>query len=421
MGVMASMLRPVAHGDVQAQALEGVVDLREPCILHFSDYAREAVVATVDDMVIFLHQDQSVDPQNSLISFSLAPNLRKRQVHDGILAVRGVRKVLFSKRSAVIEKDLTDLTAELLPEVLSTESPQAGAPKRQKHRQEHLNTTMANTIVICDVLNAIGSGMSLKFMDLYLIEDYGISPIELLALAVVQNLAVVWLTPMVKELMKKMRNSNFKGALAVSLVWGFSLIFLALICIPDQNFYVSIVSIVLMNSLSSCTKAYNRAKLINAVPHNRIAKYTVWDSLNKANQGGIAIFGGQIAHIYGYRGCFMITFLILLLRWTIWTVYLAYRGCKRRVVLAPSVERDVAISKVENLERTVDAPDQTDFMPEEVGSELLSTAYRFEDSGPLDLMVLPGIEETGGVSLDDDVGLRSRLVGGESHNQNMER
>merc|ERR1719316_2369860 len=54
-----------------------------------------------------------------------------------------------------------------------------------------------------------------------------------------------------------------------------------------------------------------------------------WDSLIKANQGGIAIFGGTIAGLYGYRGCFVVTLMILIFRWCIWTGYLASRGFRK--------------------------------------------------------------------------------------------
>lgn len=39
-----------------------------------------------------------------------------------------------------------------------------------------------------------------------------------------------------------------------------------------------------------------------------------WDALNKANQGGIAIFGAQVVAAAGYRGCFFGSFIILLVR-----------------------------------------------------------------------------------------------------------
>jgi len=367
------------------------VDLSEPCIVHFLDRARQPVVVVLEDMVVYLFQDTGagafVDVDNSWMSFSLAPNLHKKTVDHGCFAVRGLRKVLFSKQTAVTSSDLNDLAAELLP---ASASPTAGGgrlsqmgPQGDSQRASmnkgmkpaKINMNMANCIVFCDVLNAVGSGMSLKFMDLFLITDYGISPVTLLVIAIVQNLAVVWLTPTVKQLMKNMRKRNLKGAISVSIVWGVSLLFLALICVPDQNFYVSVVSIVLMNSLSSCTKAYNRAKLVNSLPHNRVANYMVWDSLNKANQGGIAVFGGQIAHVYGYRGCFVVTLVILTFRWCVWTGYLFSRGCRRKAKVTPS-EEGVASEEAAVEEEEIDAKygiyETTDLRPEEVGSELFA-------------------------------------------------
>ena len=44
------------------------------------------------------------------------------------------------------------------------------------------------------------------------------------------------------------------------------------------------------------------------------APLRTWDALNKANQGGIAIFGAQVVAFAGYRGCFVGTFLLLFLR-----------------------------------------------------------------------------------------------------------
>jgi len=231
----------------------------------------------------------------------------------------------FEQRFAKLErKQKTKSTGSGVTDIVVKERP-----------KNKINLTMANVIVVCDVLNAIGSGMSLKFMDLFLIEDYHVSPVMLLLIAIIQNLAVVYLTPTIKRLMNYMRSKQMKGAMGVSLVWFMSMFFLALICVPGQNFIVSVVSIILMNSLSSCTKAYNRKKLVDALPHDRVANYMVWDSLNKANQGGIAVFGGQICHYWGYRGCFAVTLGILVIRWCVWTGYLVSRGLWKKKKQAP--------------------------------------------------------------------------------------
>ena len=51
-----------------------------------------------------------------------------------------------------------------------------------------------------------------------------------------------------------------------------------------------------------------------------------WDALNKANQGGIAIFGAQVVAFAGYRGCFVGTFLLLFLRASVATAVKCEEG-----------------------------------------------------------------------------------------------
>merc|ERR1719361_20359 len=94
----------------------------------------------------------------------------------------------------------------------------------------------------------------------------------------------------------------------------------------------------MMQSLNSCTKAHNRAQLVNWLPRDKVATYMTWDSLNKANQGGVTIFGAQLVEAggsYGYRTCFLATFCILLVRICIYLAFTlrkgtVYRSAKHR-------------------------------------------------------------------------------------------
>ena len=56
-------------------------------------------------------------------------------------------------------------------------------------------------------------------------------------------------------------------------LWSLALLFLGLVCMPGMPLWVVIPSIVLMQSLNSCTKAFNRAQLINFLPREKIATY----------------------------------------------------------------------------------------------------------------------------------------------------
>jgi hypothetical protein len=354
-----------------AGSVQEYMDAKERVIIHFRDRARVPLVARIEEMTIYLNQDRTVDQVNSWLSFEMSPIMKSSNLKYN-MCLRGVGKVFFRRSTKIEASELVGLKAELLDQSSKdleggkSESSLRSTSCPDGEKKSKINMNMANCIVFCDIMNAVGSGMSLKFMDLFLIQDYDISPVGLMSIAIVQNLSVVFLTPSVKALMKTMRARGMKGAIGVCLIWAASLFFLGLLCVPNQNFYVSVLSIIMMNSLSSCTKAYNRAKLVNSLPHNQIAKYMVWDSLNKANQGGIAVFGGTISHLYGYRGCFAVTWIILFVRWCVWTIYLGMRGFTRKVpVPAESPENRATLFR--NKTEDFDTFDATDFDAEVAG------------------------------------------------------
>ena len=70
-------------------------------------------------------------------------------------------------------------------------------------------------------------------------------------------------------------------------LWSLALFFLALVCIPGMPLWVVVPSIVLMQSLNSCTRAFNRAQLINFLPREKIATYMIRAQLNTAPRSGL--------------------------------------------------------------------------------------------------------------------------------------
>jgi len=198
---------------------------------------------------------------------------------------------------------------------IPTADPPASNPSvGRKKRHYAPNIWGANVIVVCDVLNALGNGMSLKFMDLFLVEDYAYSPAALMVLQFFTNIAAMYMGAATKQFLHFVRAHNYHGKMGVIVIWITSMTFLLLICVPGMPWWLVGLFIICRNSLNTSTKAYNRAKLANYLPHDKIANYMVWDSLNKANQGGIAIFGAQLVHFGGYRMCFLITFAIMCIR-----------------------------------------------------------------------------------------------------------
>lgn len=151
-------------------------------------------------------------------------------------------------------------------------------------------------------------------MDLYLVQEYAYSPAGLMCVQFLTNCTSVYLTPSAKLFLQWVRSKKYHGKAGVIVLWSISMTFLAIIILPGVPWWAVGLCIIMRNSLNTCTKAYNRAKLANYLPHDKVSKYMVWDSLNKANQGGIAIFGAQLVHLGGYRLCFFSTLCIMIIR-----------------------------------------------------------------------------------------------------------
>jgi len=345
------------------------------CFIHFSDPSRPGARAVFQSATIFLGKGGVVNPNVSTISFRLYPDLKRLDaLYTNQSMFSRVSRKIMSRRPS---KEMNPQTQEEVSKSLTIDDDDGDSSNRKASKANKPNIRMANLIVSCDVLNAIGSGISLKFMDIFLIQEHGVSPIGILFLSFVQNLAAVYFTPVAKQTITWLRNRNIKGAIGVSIIWGLSLSFLGVLCIEGMPLPIILVSIVLMQSLSSCTKAYNRGKLQSSLPQNRVANYMVWDSLNKANQGGIAIFGAQLVNGFGYRGCFMVTFLILLLRWLAWTGDIVLnRGMKRHKKPDLKVDTSETGQMTKTWTRFVDDEKWTkdDALVDEVDSELFDRA-----------------------------------------------
>jgi len=221
-------------------------------------------------------------------------------------------------------------------------------------------------------------------MDLFLMQDYNLSPAGVLLVAFAQNICAVWLTPVAKQTMNKAREKGYKGVVGVSFIWILGIFFMGLICVPRMPLPVVVMSIVLMQALFSSTKSFNRARLINALPHDRVAVYMAWDSLNKANQGGVAIFGAALIKVGGYHACFLATLSVMILRWCIYTGYSLHKGIRRKKEKMQdySGDSDIDMMKQKTREEVIDSVNVDQFMHEADSELFLNSSLAGIDGVP---------------------------------------
>lgn len=255
---------------------------------------------------------QKFEPRRIMLSIFFGPMPRSEQLGTG----HSLQERLLPQ-----SEPLSDLVLTITSQKSFT------GPEREDKAP---NLFGANVIVVCDVLNALGTGFSLKFKDLYLKVDYGVSPAGVFFVAFVQNMVAAFLTPYANNLFVGMRKRGYRTKLGVVMLWSSALFFLGMLIIPGMPLWVVLPSMVMMQALNSCTRAYNRAQLTNYLPPDKIASYMAWDALNKANQGGVAIFGAQVVEFGGYRACFLGTFIIFSIRTLIYLAYTLRKGGIRK-------------------------------------------------------------------------------------------
>lgn len=347
-------------------AFRDVAPDEKSCILRFEDKSRPAERVDLKSLEIYLMQDErrSVNREVSRVHFALNPSMvfaPKRFEFSRILSsiVWGhTRNELQDSPGG--EHSGEDLQKPLLPENATPAAKANLEDTITKQRsmskvgpEKAPNMLGANVIVVCDVLNAFGSGFSLKFKDLYLKVDYGVSPAGVFLVAFFQNVFAAWLTPYANNLFAKMRQHGYRTKLGVVVLWVSALFFLGMLIIPDMPLWVVLPSIVMMQSLNSCTRAYNRAQLVNYLPPDKIPKYMAWDALNKANQGGVAIFGAQLVEYGGYRGAFLGTFVIFTIRTLIYLAYTLRKGGIYKV--KPGTGADAQAARRPDIEEEITA------------------------------------------------------------------
>eukprot|EP00925_Amoebophrya_sp_RCC4383_P012035 GSA25T00012332001.1 len=189
----------------------------------------------------------------------------------------------------------------------------------------------ANVILSCDLLNAVATGCSSKIIPLFLVQEYNFGPLGVLSIAFCSNVCAVFVAPYAKNVISWTRNYGYPGKVGVLLVWLFGMFFVFILCLPEPllSWEVVALAVTLRNAVNGAAKGYLRAKLVGFLPYDKVSRYMSWDSLNKASQGGLTIFGTQLVYYGSYRLCFTLTFLILVLRWLLFLRFILHEHRER--------------------------------------------------------------------------------------------
>lgn len=163
------------------------------------------------------------------------------------------------------------------------------------------------TIVACDVVLVLGSGMITRYLPLFLMKDYNASLATICVLNLF-NSVVIALMAIMNGFIGK-RYGRIRAAMPPKVIGTFLLLYMALAqkTRHSSKFWMYL-AYVFRNALMNCTVGLSRALIMDLVPEHRHSRWNALESVQSAGWSGSAILGGLMADKFGYGAAFIFTF-----------------------------------------------------------------------------------------------------------------
>jgi MFS family permease len=172
-------------------------------------------------------------------------------------------------------------------------------------------------LVLKDMAVCLGSGMTVMYISLYLIDDYGVSPVGLQGIFMGCSAASVLFSQIVGAVVGdsgkfatadgKPRFNRIRVMMVPYAFAVFGIFYLAFAhgraAIAALIFAIYVVRSAAIN----CSSGLSRAVLMDLVPAKNRAKWNIFESVASVSWAGSAIIGGAIADHWDYQATFLIT------------------------------------------------------------------------------------------------------------------
>uniref|UniRef100_A0A7S3JZ30 Major facilitator superfamily (MFS) profile domain-containing protein n=1 Tax=Aureoumbra lagunensis TaxID=44058 RepID=A0A7S3JZ30_9STRA len=160
---------------------------------------------------------------------------------------------------------------------------------------------IAATIVTADLISMLGSGMTIKFIPLFLWRDCHLSPIAVNAVYACGPLGIACAAIIAQ------RASTKFGRIETTIITKF-LGICFLIAMVYLRSPIFIIPVYLCRTwLMNCCSGLTRSVLNDYVPKSERARWNSFESINNLSWSGSAVLGGAIIERHGYRATFLVT------------------------------------------------------------------------------------------------------------------
>lgn len=161
-------------------------------------------------------------------------------------------------------------------------------------------------IVLGDFVQALGSGMTVRYFQLFFVNEYGMSPVVLMCV----NIIVCFLTALcavvnqrLAKRLGRLPTSMLTRACGVACLWYMSLATSG----PASGIWPVVVTYILRCALMNSLLGMTRSVIMDYIRKEHRAKWSAMESVSSFTWCGSAVIGGYLVDAHGYRFSFVIT------------------------------------------------------------------------------------------------------------------
>eukprot|EP00928_Gymnodinium_smaydae_P045613 TRINITY_DN30382_c0_g2_i1.p1 TRINITY_DN30382_c0_g2~~TRINITY_DN30382_c0_g2_i1.p1 ORF type:complete len:516 (+),score=55.00 TRINITY_DN30382_c0_g2_i1:83-1630(+) len=156
-------------------------------------------------------------------------------------------------------------------------------------------------LALSDFISCIGAGMTVKFFNLFFIQDEHFSPIEICVLQTAYPLAIAACMKFTQRL------SGPLGRAQASLLFFSCNVVCLFLLSAVRSLPVLLAVFLLRGALANSTYPIDRSILMDFTPSSQRGRWNAVQSFTSMTWSGSAVFGGLLADSHDYRFTFLIT------------------------------------------------------------------------------------------------------------------
>lgn len=206
------------------------------------------------------------------------------------------------------EGERSELVASKQPSDEEAPPPVIGLPGRWRPLPLVPLQKVPHFVVANDCILVVGSGFITMYFGLFMIQDYGVSPMAMTSLTALSGITT---TAMALGFGRMSKTFGRVQTLLIPKTLGPLLLLYIALAHNTSLLPVSLmfVAYAMRWGFMNCTAGITRALIMDVVPPRTRARWNAVESFQSASWSGTSVLGGYLTDHYGYSTAFFVTFV----------------------------------------------------------------------------------------------------------------